>query len=49
LAYPMLATGGRDALDQERALSLLNGLVVAQDETGRLQRRLRKLADSDPA
>ena len=40
----MLPPGRRDALDRERALTLLNVLVEVQDETERLRRRLSELA-----
>jgi hypothetical protein len=41
----MLPAARRDALDRERALRLLDELVEAQDETERLRRRLRELAE----
>jgi hypothetical protein len=42
---PRRHTRGRDALDRERALRLLDELVEAQDRLEALRRRLRELAE----
>jgi hypothetical protein len=40
----MLPSGRRDALDRERALTLLDELVETQDQIAQLRRRLLELA-----